>query len=243
VLVKNSDLVVVPSEFLKKICITHYRHQVNRIAVLYSIPDLFMNIPKTELSNFQSIRHKYNLPERPFIFYPSTIVATKNHLRLIEALKIIKEKTGPINLVLCGSISDRTLYQTILKKVEIYGLSKHFFHLGFIADQDKYELYKFAKALVMPSINESFGLPIWEAFSLGCPVVASDTQDLKEQVRDAALLCNPYDYVDIAEKISLIVSDDKLRKLLIDKAYMIIKEHSLENYAKKWNDILSGFLR
>ncbi|MCW1309092.1 MAG: glycosyltransferase family 1 protein [Candidatus Bathyarchaeia archaeon] len=239
-LLVNSDMIVVPSEFIKKTCLSHYNLPNRKLAVLYSIPDLFNN-KKMEIPSFQSLKLKYGLPES-FIFYPSTITSTKNHLRLIDALKIVKEKTGPLNLVLCGSISDSKLYTTILDKIRNNGLTEHYFHLGFISDEEKYSLYLKAKALVMPSINESFGLPIWEAFALGCPVIASNTEDLKEQVRDAALLCNPLDAADIAEKISLITSNETLRQSLIKKGYMVTKEHSLENYAKKWREVLSKFL-
>ena len=99
-------------------------------------------------------------------------------------------------------------------------------------------LYKLSTALVMPTLFESVSLPIWEAFYLGAPVVSSNVCALPEQVRDAGLLFNPHDIEDMAEKIYKIWNDESLRKELVNKGYERIKNLTLENYSKQWEEII-----
>ncbi len=67
-----------------------------------------------------------------------------------------------------------------------------------------------ARALVMPSLAEGFGLPVAEAMVLGTPVVTSVAGALAETAGGAALLVDPLDTAAIAAAIVRIASDDGL---------------------------------
>ena len=58
-------------------------------------------------------------------------------------------------------------------------------HLNDIDDARLAGLYRHAIALLQPSRFEGFGLPILEAMSLGCPVIASDLPVFRENFGDA----------------------------------------------------------
>jgi glycosyltransferase involved in cell wall biosynthesis len=58
---------------------------------------------------------------------------------------------------------------------------------GFVTIERLAELYRGALALVMPSLEEGFGLPVAEAMACGTPVIASDIPSLREVAGDAAL--------------------------------------------------------
>jgi glycosyltransferase involved in cell wall biosynthesis len=47
-------------------------------------------------------------------------------------------------------------------------------------DAELHALYTHASALVFPSLNEGFGLPLAEAAHVGCPVLCSDIPVLRE---------------------------------------------------------------
>ncbi|HEU4656120.1 MAG TPA: glycosyltransferase family 1 protein [Capillimicrobium sp.] len=61
-------------------------------------------------------------------------------------------------------------------------------HLGYVDDALLPGLYAGARAFVLPSLHEGFGLPCLEAMASGVPVVASDAGALPETCGDAALL-------------------------------------------------------
>ena len=67
-----------------------------------------------------------------------------------------------------------------------------------------------ARALVMPSLAEGFGLPVAEAMALGTPVVTSVAGALAETAGGAALLVDPLDVAAIAAAITRVARDDAL---------------------------------
>ena len=80
-------------------------------------------------------------------------------------------------------------------------------------------LYKGAEAFIYPSLYEGFGLPILEAFALGCPVLSSNRASLPEVGGEAALYFDPLDCVAMAEAMEKVVHDSKLRQAMIEAGY------------------------
>lgn len=74
-------------------------------------------------------------------------------------------------------------------------LRKHTFvrALGVVDDDTLDTLYRRARAVVLPSSYEGFGLPVLEALARGRPVYAADTSALPEVLGDAGVLLPPHD--------------------------------------------------
>ncbi|HEX8409962.1 MAG TPA: glycosyltransferase family 1 protein [Thermoanaerobaculia bacterium] len=62
---------------------------------------------------------------------------------------------------------------------------------GFVSINDLAALYRGAVALVMPSLEEGFGLPVVEAMACGTPVIAADIPSLREVTGGAAFHVDP----------------------------------------------------
>jgi len=179
---------------------------------------------------------KYDLPER-YIFYPAQFWFHKNHIKLLEALSLLRNKYNTIvPLILVGSKKNN--FDNVMKAIEKLNLERQVKYLGYVPDEDMPYLYKLSTALVMPTLFESVSMPIWEAFYLGVPVVSSNVCALPEQVGNAGLLFDPFNIEDIAEKIYKIWIDENLRTELVQKGYNRIKDLTLENYAKQWEDVI-----
>ncbi|HEV7239978.1 MAG TPA: glycosyltransferase family 1 protein [Thermoanaerobaculia bacterium] len=69
---------------------------------------------------------------------------------------------------------------------------------GFVPGDELAALYRGAIALVMPSLEEGFGLPVLEAMAAGTPVIASDIPALVEVSGGAAFLVDPRSTESIA---------------------------------------------
>ena len=87
-------------------------------------------------------------------------------------------------------------------------------HVGYVEDADRRGFYESARLLVMPSLDEGFGLPVVEAMAAGVPVVASRRGALPEVCGDAAVLVEPDDPRGMAQAIAdLLASPDRLEDL------------------------------
>lgn len=136
-----------------------------------------------------------------YIYYPNTFINTKNHHVFLEVLMRIED----INLVLSGSGRSSALGQNFFTQCRDRGLENRVFHEGFVSEERKFELMAGSLLLVMPTIGfESFSLAIWEAFAIGCPVLASNDSDLPEQVLEHGWYCNPRSPKDIGASIRRI---------------------------------------
>ncbi len=65
-----------------------------------------------------------------------------------------------------------------------------------------------ARALLMPSLAEGFGLPIIEALALGTPVLASDLPAHREAGGPFPTYLDPQDSGGWAEAITALATDD-----------------------------------
>ena len=81
-----------------------------------------------------------------------------------------------------------------------------------VPDDELARWYAAAEALVLPSLNEGFGLTGLEAMACGTPVVGSDIEALQEVIGDAGLLVNPRDTAALAGGMKRILDTPGLRR-------------------------------
>lgn len=231
--VKNSAKIIVPSKFVKNQLITEWRIKEDKIAVTYEGVDkkIIKIIEETEKKFFLNVTEKFKI-KKPFLFYLGNAQPHKNIYKLIEAFVFLKEKYPKLSLVLSGP--EHFFWEKIKKKSHIGGLSAGkagVIFTGFISDKEMVALYQNAEAFIMPSLEEGFGLPVLEAMMCNCPVISSNEGSLPEIAKDAALYFDPRDENDMAEKITQILENKKLRKNLIEKGAKRYKEFSWEEMA------------
>ena len=126
-------------------------------------------------------------------------------------------KVGPaagISLVIAGG-ENRFLSEHELKVPDDMGLTPWVKWLGWVDPGLLPTLYQMAEVLLLPSLFESYGLPIVEAMASGCPVLTADRYGTKEIAGDAALLVNPESVDDIAGGMYRLAHEPALRARLI----------------------------
>ncbi len=149
--------------------------------------------------------------KRPYLLYASGLYPFKNHRRLIAAFAGIRKDFPGIALILAGGGDDRALR----RQVSALGLDGDVVFFGRADRECLADLYRNATASVFPSLEETFGLSILEAMSVGCPVVTSNRSSMKEIAGDAALLVDPEDCDAIATGLRRVLTDHQLRQDLI----------------------------
>jgi len=84
--------------------------------------------------------------------------------------------------------------------------------VGYAGMPDLPALYQLAHAVLFPSLDEGFGLPLLEAFAAGTPVVASNAGAIPEVAGDAALLSAPEDPEALADNLLRLLTDSQVRE-------------------------------
>lgn len=79
-----------------------------------------------------------------------------------------------------------------------------------VSDAQLVELYRFALALVFPSTQEGFGMPILEAMAVGTPVVLANASCLPEVGGSAGFYFDPSDPNELFEKLLTLIKDGDL---------------------------------
>jgi glycosyltransferase involved in cell wall biosynthesis len=66
-----------------------------------------------------------------------------------------------------------------------------------------------AEALVYPSLKEGFGWPILEAQACACPVATSDRPPMNRLAGPAAVLADPENESEFAERLFQVLTEEK----------------------------------
>lgn len=135
------------------------------------------------------------------LFYPASAIDYKNHMTLLEAMRIIKELGTMPELSLSLTLSGNApLVERLRGFVAEHQLSVEF--LGTLPRSEVMRLYA-ERTLIFPSYIESFGLPLLEARLSNAPIIASDcpfSREILEGYADA-LFFDPFNAQSCADAI------------------------------------------
>jgi glycosyltransferase involved in cell wall biosynthesis len=233
---KKAYKIICESEYVKSDIVKFTGVSRNKVSVIQSPPpQAFVNIRFDEI-NVEVVRRKYNLPKK-YIFYPAQCWFHKNHIKLVEAFNLVRNEIDDVYLILTGS--QQTNYCNVMKRVEELNLHDKVKHLGYIDYEDLPYLYKMSQMLMMPTLFESISIPIYEAFALKVPVCSSNVVGLPEQIGDAGLIFDPLDIVDMANKIKIYLTNEKLAQEKAQKGFDKVGNPDHDGYRKKILEVLN----
>src|SRR5262249_15792980 len=149
-----------------------------------------------------------------FAIYPAVTWQHKNHVRLLEALALLRETRGLVVPLVCTG-SQYSYWSEIERRIDELKLTEQVKFVGFVPDEEFRCLYRLSQFLVVPTLFEASSLPIFEAWYEGVPVACSNATALPDQALDAALFFDPLEVGAIADAIALMTTDANLRRELI----------------------------
>ncbi|MEZ8382421.1 glycosyltransferase family 4 protein [Vibrio splendidus] len=204
---KKANIIVTVSEYTKKELMEKLNVSENKIKV---IPNSIQN---------EWFSERMPLSERkPYLFTVAGEAPSKNVSNLLKAFSLARGNIdGNIKLRIAGiKVAHHAVF---IAQTKTLGIENHVEFLGFVSDKALQQQYREAQAFVFASLFEGFGIPLLEAMASGTPVICSNSTSLPEVVGDSALLFNPRDVSDIANKIVNIFSDDDSGRM-VDHAYL-----------------------
>lgn len=168
-----------------------------------------------------------------FIMYSGGDDARKNLPRLIHAyVSLDKSLLNSYQLVLVGKMNEGNIkeLEDILKSVGVS--EKKLIFTGYVTDEELAKFYNLCSMFVFPSYHEGFGLPVLEAMSCGAPVIGSNTTSVPEVVGRQDTLFDPYDVLDISQKLKKVLEDEDFRAELIAHGFKQAQKFSWDITAK-----------
>jgi glycosyltransferase involved in cell wall biosynthesis len=167
-----------------------------------------------------SVLQIYDL-EEGYFFYPAQFWAHKNHVRILEALVLLREAGTKLRLVLTGGDKGNRAY---IENLSVrYSLDDQVRFLGFTPAEHMRGLYEGCMAVVMPTYFGPTNLPPLEAWTLGKPLVYSS--HLKEQAGNAAVYANPDSATELAAAMKACTDPDTVTRLVLNGT---IRLHEIE---------------
>ncbi len=208
---RKADAIIAVSNTTREHVIEHLGVDQDRVHTVYHGVDQAFREPVSD-KNLEQVRSSFRLPDR-FFLYSGQIYPPKNFGRLLQAYARVGPDLG-ISLVVAGE--HRWLCEDDLALIDRLGISRWVVRPGWIERDKLPAFYVLAEALLLPSLYESFGIPLLEAMSSGCPVVTANRYGTRELARQAGILVDPESVESIADGMRKVVTDQTLRRALIE---------------------------
>jgi len=173
----------------------------------------------------------------PLIGYFGRLKRYKSIDHLLLALPRVLPEHPTLKTVIVGEGDDRPRLEALAREI---GVDRQVEFTGFVDERRKVELLQRMWAKVTTSSKEGWGLTVLEANACGTPVIASDVPGLRDAVKnDETGMLYPYGDVDaLAAKISLIISDEPLRRRLTEGALRWAAEFDWDVSARRTLEVI-----
>jgi len=227
--------VTVAAQWVKDDVERHYQIDRRKLAVIpWAAPTVFQEEASEQAR--ARVRDKYQLTEA-FAFFPAATWPHKNHLRLLEALALLRDRHRlAVPLVCSGSQLERH-WPAIEERRRALGLVEQVRFLGGVPARDVRALYSLAQFTVFPSLFEGGALPLLESWLEGTPVTCARSTMLPELAGEAALLFDPNSPEAIAEAIAAMAKNPSLRADLSRAGRERVRKFTWERTAKTYRAV------
>jgi glycosyltransferase involved in cell wall biosynthesis len=155
---------------------------------------------------WESLGRGPHIPVDGCILFLGTLEPRKNVGVLLDAYAdLLARHPAAPRLVLAGRATPEAA--PWLDRLAHAPLKGRALHIGYVPDEQQETLFASARVLVLPSLDEGFGLPALAAMSAGIPVIASTRGSLPEVVGSAGVLIDPHDAGGLAQALARVTTD------------------------------------
>ena len=204
---RRARMIICPSEATKRATIRLFGIEPERCRVIPHGVETEFALPASP-SVKADVKARYGLPDR-YLLQLGTVQPRKNYVTSLRALARIPPPQR-LPLIVAGAFGWK--YDAVVDAVRELNLADWVRFVGYAGMPDLPALYQMAQAVLFPSLDEGFGLPLLEAFAAGTPVVASNAGAIPEVAGDAALLSAPEDAQALADNLLRLLTDQAIRE-------------------------------
>ena len=203
-ILKKCKRIITVSNFEKNNIMSKLDLPQGKIAMIYNgYNEWFKPLDDTE-----QIYKKY-IDTSGYFFFLGNTDPKKNTERTLVAYSKYLEKSEVKRRLLMADL-DKSFLSSIIERNHIENILSQIVMPGYIVNKDLPYIYNNAFAFLYTSLRESFGIPLLEAMACGTPVITSNTSSMPEIGGPEAILINPEDPDEIAEKMLQLEKDEAL---------------------------------
>jgi len=231
---RRADLWICVSEHTRQDLLASFPVPPGRTVVIHhGVDEAFRRAGERPEAAAASARQTLPLGDKPYFLFVGSVEPKKNLPTLLRAYALALE-AGDLetDLVVAGRAAWGM--QAFEEAAEAHpALRERLRFTGFVAPERLPGLMAGARALVTPSRNEGFGMPVLEAMAAGTPVLAAARGALPEVAGGAALLFDPDDVEGLAELLRRVDGDPALCETLAARGRRRAADFSWERCARE----------
>jgi glycosyltransferase involved in cell wall biosynthesis len=215
---RSADLVVAISDATERDARTILGVRPERMTRVYNGVDV-ERWSIEPAPNADAVLQRHGLSEKAFALYVGGPDWHKNVEGMLAGLAAAKSQLAEVHLAWAGKLNGPQTAD-LSGLVQKFGLQHAVSFLGFVPDDELSVLYRHARAHVLVSWCEGFGLTVVEAMACGCPVLTTGGGSLEEVAGDAAIKVDPADAAQIGSSLVRLFREPELRAQLAERGRM-----------------------
>ena len=176
--------------------------------------------------NKKKLKKKLHFENKKIILFVGKLIKRKNPFEFLELSKQYK-KNSDIHFIMIGDGLLKNKCFDFIKSNNLQNVSI----IGFVNQKELREYYRISNLMILPSLYETWGLTINEAFASNTPVICTNncgcSSDLIENGK-TGFIYKSGDLDDLYKKTKLILNDKKLSSLMTRNIKKKIRNYSLK---------------
>lgn len=223
-----ADCIVVPSQWAKRTIEQTYPGSHKKINVI---------------ENGVHIQRRPNLhSDHRNLLYVGRLIPSKGIEELLRAIALVKKKEPAIRLSVIGR--GTAAYERKLKGMTAaLGLKRNVRWIGYVAPEQVLDLYRSFGTVVVPSLQETFGLVALEALANGVPLISTNAGGLAQFVNDEVAEVIPQvNSREIAASIQKRWGDAKRTRKRVEQGLNLAKPYNWSRISIRYRELFHNLL-
>ena len=177
------------------------------------------------------------------ILFVGRIAPNKRQDELIKIFYYYKNINPNSRLFLIGNFHGFEEYYKNLKEIIEQLSLPDVIMPGSVSDNDLNAYYSIADVFLCMSEHEGFCVPLVESMYFNVPIIANNSTAIPFTLGDSGVLINKKEYCEIAEFIDIIINDVNLKKKIIEKQQIRLKEFASDKTKEKLRKIIENIMK
>jgi glycosyltransferase involved in cell wall biosynthesis len=205
---RHAAAITTLGHAVKREIVEHVHVPPERVHAIHPAPaDTFR--PVHDAAAIAAVRARRTGGDAPFFLFVGKMTGRRSLPCLLQAFALVKQRGLPHRLVLAGL---KPAGGELDAEAARLGIAADIIFTGYVDDEELNLLYNAAESFVMPSVYETTSLPAMEAQAAGLPVIALDTEGLRELTADTALQVAAMEPGPLSTAMLCMAADPDLRR-------------------------------